>query len=79
MAQVIIRNLDPEVVRALKERAAVNGHSLEQELRNLLVAAATPTPAERCAIAEKIRAMTKGPIDVDIEALIRADRDRCHW
>jgi hypothetical protein len=36
MAQVIIRNLDPETVEALKARAKRNGRSLEAELREVL-------------------------------------------
>jgi plasmid stability protein len=35
-AQVIVRNLDPGVVDALKARARANGRSLEAELRILL-------------------------------------------
>ena len=76
VAQVIIRNLDEATVAAWKARAAANGNSLEQELRNLLVRSAKPTPAERAAIADKIRKMSPPITDIDITELIREDRDR---
>ena len=40
MAQVIVRNLDEEVVSSLKIKAELHGHSLEQELREILKRAA---------------------------------------
>ena len=40
MAQVIIRNLDPETVEALKARAKRNRRSLEAELRDVLTRSA---------------------------------------
>ena len=40
MAQVIIRNLDPETVDSLKARAKRNGRSLEAELRQVLTQSA---------------------------------------
>lgn len=36
MAQLIVRNLDEAVVRALKQRAAAHGRSAEEEHRKLL-------------------------------------------
>ena len=36
MAQLLIRNLEDNVVEALKKRAAAEGKSLEQSLRDLL-------------------------------------------
>ena len=36
MAQIIVRNLDQQVVKALKERAQQNGRSLEAEVRQIL-------------------------------------------
>ncbi len=36
MAQLVVRNLDERTVRALKERAAKNGHSAEEEHREIL-------------------------------------------
>jgi plasmid stability protein len=36
MAQIVIRNLDETVKARLKRRAARHGHSLEQEIRDVL-------------------------------------------
>lgn len=36
MAQIIVRNLDEAVVKALKERAQRNNRSLEAEVRQIL-------------------------------------------
>jgi plasmid stability protein len=76
MAQVLVRNLDEATVASLKGRALANGHSLEQELRLILTEAAKPTREEVLATMEEIRAMSRKPVAVDIEALIREDRDR---
>ena len=39
MAQLIVRNVDEDLVRRLKERAAAHGRSAEEEHRQLLRAA----------------------------------------
>ncbi len=76
MAQVIVRNLDDQVVAALKRKAKLHGCSLEQELREILSQAARPTPEERVVIAARIRAMTPaGVAQTDSTELIRQDRD----
>jgi antitoxin FitA len=36
MAQVIVRNLQDAVKRKLKQRAARHGHSMEEEIRDIL-------------------------------------------
>jgi len=36
VAQVIVRNLDEELKRRLKRRAVRNGHSMEEEIREIL-------------------------------------------
>ena len=36
MASLTIRNLDPDIKQKLRERAAHNGHSMEEEMRLLL-------------------------------------------
>jgi antitoxin FitA len=76
VAQVIVRNLDDRVVSRLKQRAKLQGHSLEQELREILGRAARPTKEERLALSRRARAMT--PPDVpqaDSVELLRQDRD----
>ena len=76
MGQVIIRNLDDDVIAALKARAAAHGHSLEQELRLLLSAAARPTRVEVRNTAADLRALDDVEITTDLDDLIREDRDR---
>jgi plasmid stability protein len=36
MAQVIVRNLEESVKRKLKRRAVRHGHSMEEEIRDIL-------------------------------------------
>ncbi len=76
MAQVLVRGLEAQVIDRYKARAAAKGHSLEQELREVITAHAPLTAAEKLAWADEIRAMT--PTDrpqSDSTAIIRAYRD----
>ncbi len=78
MAIVTIRNLDDDVVAALKRRAKANNRSLEAELRVLLTREVRGQTAEDfLALADRIRAMT--PTDrpqTDSVELLREDRWR---
>lgn len=76
MAQVIIRNLDEEIVRRLKERARRQGHSLEGELREILAAAARQDMTALRERAAAIRARYEGTPQTDSALLLREDRDR---
>jgi antitoxin FitA len=40
MAQLLVRNLDDDVKERLRQRAARRGHSMEEEVRDILRAAA---------------------------------------
>ena len=75
MAQVIVRNLDEQVVSSLKFKAELHGHSLEQELRQILKRAAELTPQEKIALVDRIAAKQKGPLEDDSTDLIRENRD----
>lgn len=46
MAQLIVRNLEDEIVQALKERAVRHGRSAEAEHREILREVLTHTPSE---------------------------------
>jgi plasmid stability protein len=75
VAQVLIRQLDDQVLAALKARARAQGVSLEQSLRDLLTAAARDGDSLREELA-RLRATT--PVagrSLDVAALIREDRD----
>jgi len=76
MAQVLVRNLDEHVVATLRRKAELHGHSLEQELRTTLTAAAHLTSEERVALARRIRGLTPlGTPQTDSTEIIRQDRD----
>jgi plasmid stability protein len=75
MAQVIVRNLDDDVVSSLKFKAELHGHSLEQELRDILKQAAELTTEEKLALIERIRAKQERRLEDDSTDLIREDRD----
>jgi plasmid stability protein len=75
MAQVLVRNIDEDVVSRLKVKAELKGQSLEQELRDILTAAAPLTGDEKVALSRRLRSMSPSLHDVDISRAIRAGRD----
>jgi plasmid stability protein len=80
MKQALVRNIDDEVVAAYKTRAQLNGTSLEQELREVIVRSAPLTGAEimRSIEEHQKRLEQSGfvvPVDFDIPAAIRWGRD----
>lgn len=75
MAQLTIRNVDESTVSSLKTKAELHGHSLEQEVREILKRAAELTTDEKLALVDRIRAMQKRPLTTDSADLIREDRD----
>lgn len=54
MAQVLVRNLDPQVVETLKRRAVRQGTSLQTELQRILEQAARSTLLDAEAVARRI-------------------------
>jgi plasmid stability protein len=75
MGQVLIRNLDDHIIESLKLKAELKGHSLEQELRDILRQAAGPTVEERLAMIDRVRAMQSKPTKLLSEDLTRQMRD----
>jgi plasmid stability protein len=76
VGQVLIRNVDDRIIESLKLKAELRGHSLEQELREVLKRAAGPTVEERLAMIDGVRAMQKKPTKMLSEDIIRKMRDR---
>ena len=76
MGQVLIRNVEDRIIESLKLKAEQKGHSLEQELRDILKRAAGPTVEERLAMIDRVRAMQKKPTKTLSEDIIRKMRDR---
>jgi plasmid stability protein len=75
MGQVLVRNLDDQVIERLKHKADLKGHSLEQELREVITAAAQLTAEEKLALAKRLRALSPPMHGVDVRAAIRHGRD----
>jgi antitoxin FitA len=77
VAQILVRNVDPEIVARLKERALSNGRSLQAEVVQILRdASSKKTMEEAQAEAERIRRGFAGRRCPDSAALIREDRER---
>lgn len=76
MTQLTVRNVQEQVIRALKQRAATHGRSAEAEHREILrttLLAGHDTFADRAkALRSRLRS------SVDSSELIRRDRDRDH-
>jgi plasmid stability protein len=76
MAQLIVRNLDPELVARLKLRAAEHGRSAEAEHREILRQALAVEPRRSFKeLAAKVRSMTSGRAHTPSEVLVREGRD----
>lgn len=79
MGQLIVRNLEDDVLAALKARAAARGRSAEAKHRAILRAVLSPPEErsedwfERARVLRERLAVTEGPDTID---LIRADRER---
>jgi plasmid stability protein len=77
VATLTIRNLEDDVVDALKARARRNHRSLEAEVRELLRAVATgDSPMSLRDLADRIAALTPDVRQTDSTELVRADRGR---
>jgi plasmid stability protein len=64
MAQVIVRNLDDTVKRKLQRRAARHGHSMEEEIRDILRDAVMKEGKPRKGLGTEIAELFKG-IELD--------------
>ncbi len=76
MAQLTVRNIDPEIAAALKARAARSGRSAEAEHRRILESALRP---ERDAVffdEARQRRIKLPPGVPSTTELLRRDRDR---
>ena len=72
MAQLLVRNVPDEVVKALKQRAAAQGRSTEAEHRELLRAALAP--GRTMSFKDYLLAMPSGGSDADFK--VRRTRAR---
>lgn len=60
MAQLVVRNIDEDVKARLKQRAELHGHSMEEEVRQILRAATLAGPAAEHGLGSRIAARFKG-------------------
>jgi antitoxin FitA len=73
---LIVRNLDDELVRRLKMRAARHNRSAEAEHREILREALSREPGEAFAeVATRMRTLTRGRKHTPAEQLQRESRD----
>lgn len=76
MAQLTVRNLDGEIVRRLKIRAAERNRSAEAEHRAILETALMPPKEVFWERAAALRKATQGRPTTNSTHLIREDRNR---
>ena len=74
MVDILVRNVEEDVARALKEKAKTAGVSQNEIARAALRNDVKPSKAEVLAELDRIRAMTPYS-PVDSTELIREDRD----
>jgi len=75
MGQLIVRNVDEKLVRALKLRAAANGRSAEAEHREILrQALAQEEDSSFEKLAAELRKLTKARKQTPSEVLLREGR-----
>lgn len=74
MSQLTVRNINEQVVHALKQRAASHGRSAEAEHREILRETLMGKTLDFAARAKKLRQKLRSSIDTT--DMIRADRDR---
>ena len=76
MAQVLIRDVAPEVVAKLKARALRNRRSLEAELRVIFDHAVDEQSVPMLAEIDRVRALFAGRTFDDSAVLVHEDRER---
>ena len=76
MAELLVRNLDPDVVDRLKARARQHGRSLQAEVQRILEEAAGRRMEDARALADRIRASLAGLPQSDSVELLAEDRAR---
>jgi antitoxin FitA len=60
MGRLLIRDVSDETVATFKQKAELNGRSLQEELRELLERNRSLTPAERVKLSRSFRARHGG-------------------
>lgn len=66
MAVLTIRKLPDSVKQALRERAARNGRSLEEEVRQALIALVQPAPRPGKSIGQMLYEMSRPGLELPV-------------
>jgi len=74
MVDILVRNLDDDVARRLKDRARATGKPVSELVREAIGAYVRPSRADLAERARRIREMSP-PSTLDSTALIREYRD----
>jgi plasmid stability protein len=75
MARLLVRDLDDEIVRLLKQQAASHGRSAEAEHRAILEQALRPTGEPFWLTAQRLIAETQGRGGPDSADIVRHYRE----
>jgi plasmid stability protein len=75
MPNVLVRNLDDDVLKALKAAAKAHGRSLQAEIHDVLRNASVRRLAETRRLSSRWLKRLRGSVQSDSAALIRQDRD----
>ena len=75
MANVLVRNLDDDVLKALKAAAKAHGRSLQAEIHEVLRNASAKRLAETRRLSARWLKRLRGSSQTDSATLIREDRD----
>ncbi len=76
MAELLIRNLEPEMINALKLMAKRHHRSLQGELKAIIEAATKMSVAEAQQITSSWKEQLAGRTFTDSTELLREDRDK---
>jgi plasmid stability protein len=76
VAELLVRNLNPDIVDRLKARARQHGRSLQSEVQRILEEAAGRRMEDARALADRIRASLEGLPSSDSVELLAEDRAR---
>jgi plasmid stability protein len=74
MVDILVRNVDADTARRLKEKAKAKGASVNETVREAIAAYVKPSKAEAWAAVDAIREKI-GKVSGDSTADIREDRD----
>lgn len=76
MAEILVRDLEPELVKQLKSLAKQHGRSLQKEIKLILKESVPLNLSEAAMVSDEWQKQLHGRSFSDSANLIREDRDR---